>query len=92
MIFNAINVFLVKVAVEKDLQVSYKTETEKIYNEIYGNKETSEFINKYFSTEKMLMTYPNLTITLENGTSRKISEFYPEVRNYYYKFDAEKSI
>ena len=88
----AINVFLVKVAVEKDLQVSYKTETEKIYNEIYGNKETSEFINKYFSTEKMLMTYPNLTITLENGTSRKISEFYPEVRNYYYKFDAEKSI
>ena len=88
----AINVFLIKVAVEKDLQVSYKTETEKIYNEIYGNTETAEFINKYFSTEKMLMTYPNLTITLENGTSRKISEFYPEVRNYYYKFDAEKSI
>ena len=88
----AINVFLIKVAVEKDLQVSYKTETEKIYNEIYGNTETAEFINKYFSTEKMLMTYPNLTIILENGTSRKISEFYPEVRNYYYKFDAEKSI
>ncbi len=88
----AINVFLIKVAVENDVQISYKEETEKLYDEIYKDKEKAEFLNKFFSVEKMLMTYPNLTITLKDGSMKRISELYPDVKNYYYKFDAERNI
>ena len=38
------------------------------------------------------MTYPNLTITLQDGSMKKISEFYPDVKNYYYKFDTQRNI
>lgn len=88
----AINVFLIKVAVENDVQINYKQETEKIYDELYKDEEKAEFLNKFFSVEKMLMTYPNLTITLQDGSMKKISEFYPDVKNYYYKFDTQRNI
>ena len=88
----AINVFLIKVAVENDVQINYKQETEKIYDELYKDGEKAEFLNKFFSVEKVLMTYPNLTITLQDGSMKKISEFYPDVKNYYYKFDTQRNI
>ena len=63
---------------------------EEIYNKIYGDKKTSNFINKYFSTEKMLLTYPNLTIVLEDGRSKRVKSYYPEIRVFYYKFDVKR--
>lgn len=88
----AINVFLIRACVEKDLPVSYSDEVENMYHEIYDNKEKSDFINKYFNNEKMILTYPNLTITLEDGSLKRVAEYYPDVRNYYYKFDTTPSV
>lgn len=86
----AINVFLIKVSIEKDLPVENRERVEEIYNKIYGDKKTSNFINKYFSTEKMLLTYPNLTIVLEDGRSKRVKSYYPEIRVFYYKFDVKR--
>lgn len=88
----AIDVYLLRVCVEKNLPVSYSEKLEEIYHNIYDDKEKADFINKYFSNEKMIITYPNLTIQLEDGTLKKVAEYYPDIRNYYYKFDTEKSI
>lgn len=88
----AIDVFLIRICVEKDLPVSYKVQIEQIYHEIYDDKGKSDFINKYFSNEKMILTYPNLTITLEDGSLKKVVEYYPEIRRHYYKFDVNNSI
>lgn len=88
----AIDVFLIRICVEKDLPVSYKVQIEQMYHEIYDDKEKSDFINKYFSNEKMILTYPNLTITLEDGSLKKVAEYYPEIRRHYYKFDVNNSI
>lgn len=83
----AINVFLVRVCVEKNLPVSNKTEIVQLYNGIYDNEDMSNFIYKYIGNEKMLMTYPNLTVTLEDGSLKRVKEYYPEIKSYYYKFE-----
>lgn len=88
----AINVFLIRVIVEKDLPVSYRQEIDTLYHKVYDNEKKASFINKYLNNEKMILTYPNLTITLSDGTLKKVAEYYPEIRNCYYKFDVNRNI
>lgn len=88
----AINVFLIRVSVENNLQVNNKEKVEMYYHEIYDDKERSDFIYKYFSNEKMILTYPNLTITLEDGSLKKVAEYYPNIKNCYYRFKNAKNI
>ncbi len=88
----AIDMFLIRVCVENDLPVKEKTVIEESYKQIYGNKEVSDFIYKYVGNEKMLMTYPNLTVTLEDGQIIKIKSFYPNIKNCYYRFDTSKNL
>ena len=40
----------------------------------------------------MLRTYPNLTITLEDGSMDKVSKYYPEIKTYYYNFNVERNM
>lgn len=88
----AIDVFLIRVCVENDVPIANKVQTEAMYDEIYSNEKTANFIYKYIGNEKMLITYPNLTVTLEDGTLKKVKEYYPEIKNYYYKFDTKPII
>lgn len=88
----AINVFLVRVSVENKLPIEHKIEIENLYHEIYDNDKKSEFIYKYFSNEKMILTYPNLTITLEDGTLKRVAEYYPDIKNCYYRFDVNRNM
>jgi len=83
----AINVFLIKVTIEMNLPVTNKQKIEYAYSLIYNNSSQSKFIYKHFDTNKMLLIYPNLTIELEDGSYKKIKDYYPNVKNYYYKFN-----
>ena len=80
------NAFLVKVSVEFNLPVQNKEKTKNEYYKIYGNKIESQIINKYFNHNKMLLVYPNLTLTLEDGSYVLVKTYYPNTRIYYYKF------
>ncbi len=88
----AIYAFLIKSAVEKNIAIPNIEEAKVIYRSLYDDEEKSNLINKYFSPYKMLRTYPNLTITLEDGTIEKIKKYYPEIKTYYYDFNVEKNI
>ena len=88
----AIYAFLIKSAVEKNIAIPNIEEAKVIYRSLYDDEEKSNLINKYFSPYKMLRTYPNLTITLEDGTIEKIKKYYPERKTYYYDFNVEKNI
>lgn len=83
----AISVFLIRVAVENDLPVANKQDLINTYYDIYGNEKKSEIIYKYWNNDKMLLTYPNLTLTLEDNTEIKVKDYYPDIKIYYYKFD-----
>ncbi len=87
----AINVYLVRACVENDLPVSNKEQVENYYHEIYDNKETADIIYKYWNNEKMILTYPNLTIELEDGSLKRVADYYPNINDCYYRFKDTKN-
>ena len=93
MIFNviasgiAMELFLIRMSVENNLNIKNKPKTIEQYNKIYGNKKRSELIQKFWGDEKMIKTYPNLTIQLEDGNVVYIKDLLPNVKTYIYKFD-----
>ena len=88
----AINVYLTRVCVENNLPIANKQEAENYYHYIYNNKEKADFIYKYWNNEKMILTYPNLTITMEDGSLKRVADYYPNIRDCYYRFKNTKSI
>ncbi len=82
----AISFCLIRKSVENDLDINNKEKAIKIYNKVYNNEELSKFIYKYWNDEKIVKTYPNLTLTLRDGKIMYIKDFTPEIKPYYYKF------
>lgn len=93
MIFNviasgiAMELFLIRMSVENNLNIKNKSKIIKQYNKIYGNKQRSELIQKFWGNERMIKTYPNVTLQLENGNVVYIRDLLPNVKTYIYKFD-----
>lgn len=82
----AIECYLTRQAVENELDVPNKEQTIAEYELINSNEKLTAIINKFWNDEKMVMTYPNLTITLNDGSIVKVREYLPEIKSYYYKF------
>lgn len=82
----AIECYLTRQAVENELDVPNKEQTIAEYELINSNEKLTAIINKFWNDEKMVMTYPNLTITLNDGSIVKVKEYLPEIKSYYYKF------
>ena len=75
---------------ENNLNIANKKQTIEAYNKIYGNEKLKEFIYKYWNDEKMVLTYPNLTLKLEDGKIMYVKDLTPEIKPYYYKFNERK--
>ena len=82
----AIDWYITRQAVQNNLDIPNKEEMIKKYNKIYSNEKITKIIEKYFNDKKMVLTYPNLTITLNDGTIVRIREYLPDIKPYYYKF------
>lgn len=82
----AIECYLTRQAVENELDVPNKEKTIAEYELINLNEKLTAIINKFWNDKKMVMTYPNLTITLNDGSIVKVREYLPEIKPYYYKF------
>lgn len=86
----AISFCLIRKSVENNLNIANKEQTIEAYNRIYGNEKLKEFIYKYWNDEKMVLTYPNLTLKLEDGKIMYVKDLTPEIKPYYYKFNERK--
>lgn len=82
----ALAFFNVRTIKEKGIEVKNQDYIDSAYESIYGNELLDRIINKFFSNEKMLMTFPRLTIENSSGNIVRVSELYPELRTYYCKF------
>lgn len=82
----AIECYLTRQAVENELDVPNKEKTIAEYELINSNEKLTAIINKFWNDKKMVMIYPNLTITLNDGSIVKVREYLPEIKPYYYKF------
>lgn len=84
----ALDFYLTRVTVENDLDVANKEAVIEKYNYIYKeNEKLSEIIYKFWGDNKMVKTYPNVTITLKNGETVLAKNYFPDITPYFYKFD-----
>lgn len=84
----AINVFLARTVVENDIKnVQNRDSYVETYEYFYSNNKRKEIVDKYWNEKKMVLTYPNLKLQLDNGKQLYVQDFYKEVKPYYYKFD-----
>ncbi|MBQ7725646.1 MAG: hypothetical protein IJT66_00715, partial [Clostridia bacterium] len=65
--FYALKVFYIRVVAEHDLNVKNRALIEQQYESIYGNEKKREIIDRFFSDEKMMKTFPNLKLKDQDG-------------------------
>lgn len=82
----AIELFLARTTVEKDLPAQGRERYIAIYEKYFCDENEKQFLEKIWSDRKLIRTYPNLRLTLEDGTVINVSNQYPEIQPYYYKF------
>lgn len=82
----AVQLFLARTVIEKDLPAQGKNGYASIYENYFKDDNKKEFIEKIWSDRKILRTYPNLRLTLEDGTVIYVTDYYPEIQPYYYNF------
>lgn len=83
----AIDCFLTRVAIENNLDIENKEQTKEKYDAIYTDEKLVSIIEKHWGDEKMVKTYPNLTIRLANGELKLVKEFFPDIKEYYLKIE-----
>lgn len=84
----ALDKFFVRKVHENNLQVVGKEKIDARYEEIYNNKQTSDFIYKFFGDEKMIKTFPNLKTQDINGNIIYFDCYVGDIKPYYYKFNS----
>lgn len=89
----AINFFLIRISYENNLDVKNKTQLEEYYDKIYKESpKLSKFIYDFWGDYKMIRTYPNLTVELEDDTLVYVKNYLPDIQSYYYKFHLKEGI
>ena len=86
----AIDLYLMRQAVQNDLDIPNKEKTIEEYEKIYFNEKNKAIIEKYFNDKKMVLTFPNLMISLNDGRMIRVREYLPDIQPYYYKFNIKK--
>lgn len=82
----AIELFLSRTVVEKDLPAQNRNQYIEIYEKYYSNEKNKQLIEKIWANKTILRTYPNLKLTFEDGNVINIKDHYPEIKPYYYNF------
>ena len=81
----ALSLFTVRTIKEKNIQVKNQEYVNLAYEKISKNEFQLKLIEKFFNNQKMLITFPRLTIEDKDGNIIRVSNLYPGIRTYYYK-------
>lgn len=82
----AIELFLSRTVVEKNIPAQNRQWYVNMYEKYYSNENIKNFIENVWGNSKVLRTYPNLRLTIQDGTVIHVKDQYPEIQPYYYKF------
>lgn len=81
----AVNAFSAKTIIENDLPSKNRARYEKTYNYFYTNEKREKIADKIWGEKIMIKIYPNLRITLEDGSMVYVQDYYKEIKPYYLK-------
>ena len=93
MIFLIINSIITSIALKNfitNICSTYNIEI-KNFKPTITNKNKENFFTKYFSIEKMIMNYPNISVITEENEVLYLGSILHEYKNYYYSFENIKS-
>lgn len=83
----ALDSYLTRTIIENNLEVDNKEEVLSKYNYTYKeNENLSNFIYTLWGNNKMVKTYPNVTIRLSTGEDVPAKKYYPDIKPYFFKF------
>ena len=85
----AVNLFLNRTAVENKINVKNMDKAIEQYMQINKNEKLANTINKVWSNEKMVKTFPNIKLTTAEGKTVLVKELFPEIKPYIYKFQED---
>ena len=78
--------FKIRTIKENNIVVKHAESVNTSYEKIYNNEFKVKLINKFWNNEKMLKTFPRLTIQDIKGNIIYVRNLYPDIQTYYYKF------
>lgn len=85
----ALSFFTIRTVKEHHIEVSNQSYMDIAYDKIYQKEWLAKIIDTFWNDEKMLKTFPRLTIQKANGEIIQTKDLYPNIKTYYYKFGEE---
>ena len=85
-----VGVFLARTVVENDIQVKNREVYNKTYDNIYKNIHIEKLMNNLWNEQFVVKIYPNLQLSLKDGKTEMVQDYYKDVQPYYYKFELKK--
>lgn len=88
----ALKMFFVKIVNQYDLDIEGVEMYFDTYSKLYENEKVKSFVDKHFSNEKMLKTFPNIKVTKKDGNIIWICDILKDIQPYYVRIFTPKAI
>ena len=81
----ALKMFFTRLEKNYDLDIKGVEEYSEMYTRLYENPKIEKVVDKYFNDKVIMMTFPNIKITTNDGEIIWICDILKDVPTYYYK-------
>lgn len=88
----ALKMFFVRIVNQYDLDIEGVEMYFDTYSKLYENENVKSFVDKHFSNEKMLKTFPNIKVTKKDGNIIWICDILKDIQPYYVRIFTPKAI
>ncbi len=88
----ALKMFFVRIVNQYDLDIEGVEMYFDTYSKLYENEKVKSFVDKHFSDEKMLKTFPNIKVTKKDGNIIWICDILKDIQPYYVRIFTPKAI
>lgn len=88
----ALKMFYVRLVNKYDLDIQGVDEYIEDYEKLYEQPEIKKFVDRHFSDEKMLMTFPNIKVTKKDGNVIWICDILKDIQPYYVRIFTPKPV
>lgn len=87
----ALKMFFTRLVNNYDLELQNVDRYRQTYTELYNNPSVKEFVDKHFSDEKMLHTFPNIKVTDKEGNIIWVCDILSDIQPYYFRVFTPKT-
>ncbi len=88
----ALKMFFVRLVNGYNLDIQGVDKYLETYTELYEKPEIKEFVDTYFSNEKMLKAFPNIKVTEKNGNIIWVCDILSDIQPYYFRVFTPKRV